>query len=435
MKILFITSSPIVNEKSVGNTFLNIFSGLEEMELASIYVKPGTPDMRITKALRIDEKMLIKNLIDKNNPVGESVFPDGAPPASPSPVPDAQPTGHTPSGLTHFLLTKRWTVFFWIQNLIWSLGRWKSPQLKQFIKEYKPDVIFVTLAHLPFLNNMILHALNLSGAKLAVYAWDNNYSFKMMSLSPLKWIDRALNRRSMRRVIKKADLFYVISDIQKQDYERYFSKKCTVLTKGGVFEEKPDYTRDSSTPIQLVYTGNIALGRWRSLGKIAAALKAINTDGVKAQLRIYTATPMTKKMTQALDIPDSSFLMGSVPSSEIPGIQQKADILVHVEDFSLKNRLDVRQSFSTKLVDYFAMAKCIFAVGPKDVASIDCLLRNGCAVVACDGGEVAERLHMLVTQPQKIDEYAQKAWQCGKENYEMGAVEARLRRDLNELVN
>ena len=180
--------------------------------------------------------------------------------------------------------------------------------------------------------------------------------------------------------MKEADLLYAISEVQRKDYQKSFSRHWNLLTKGADFSETPDIKMQYNMPMQLIYTGNIALNRWKSLKMIADVLESINQEGVCAQLRIYTGTSVTAAMHRALNRGESSFLMGSIPSSEVPDIQKNADMLVHVEAFDLKNRLTVRQSFSTKIVDYLKSARPIIVVGPKNVASIDHLIRNGCAV-------------------------------------------------------
>ena len=237
-----------------------------------------------------------------------------------------------------------------MQNLVWRIGRWKSPELKKFVEEFNPDIVFTVLFGSPFLNRLILHVTSLSNKKLVLYAWDNNYSLKQFMLSPLRWINHFINRNSMRKVAKKAELFYVISNVQKTDYEKAFKKDCKVLTKAADFSEKPSLKTVYSKPLQLVYTGNIALNRWKTLSEIANVLENINKDGVKAQLRIYTGNSLTDKMNKALNRGESSFVMGSVSADEVLKIQNEADMLVHVESKDLKNRLLVRQSFSTKIV-------------------------------------------------------------------------------------
>ena len=334
-----------------------------------------------------------------------------------------------------FMKSRRWTIFFWLQDLVWKIGRWKSPELEKFVTEYDPDVVFTVLSNSVFLNNLILHVHSLTKAKLVLYAWDNNYSLRQFMLSPLRWVKHFIDRASMRKVAAKADLFYVISQIQKEDYEKSFGKKCVVLTKGADFTELPMVKTHQNKPLQLVFTGNIGLNRWRSLKIISDALENINRDGIKAQLRIYTATPLTKKIEKALNRGESSFIMGSVPASKIPEIQNNADMLVHVEALDLKNKLLVRQSFSTKIVDYLKAARPILAVGPKDVASIDHLIRNDCAIVADNKKELEEKLRAALADTSVLNAVVEKAYDCGRKYHNKQDIQNMLVADLNAVCS
>ena len=208
-----------------------------------------------------------------------------------------------------------------------------------------------------------------------------------------------------------------------------------MLTKFADFSGDPPLKEAYNDPLQLVFTGNINLNRWKSLAMLARALRGINENGVKAQLRIYSATPMTEAMKTALDIKNTSFLMGSVPSSEIPRIQRDADILVHAEATDLKNRLTVRQSFSTKIVDYLKAARPIVAVGPKEVASIKHLSDHRCAVVADSEEELFNKMTAVLEQQSVMHELAQNAYACGKACHNKADMLAMLRRDFEHITN
>lgn len=424
MRILFISASPLRKEISIGNTFLNLFDDTEIIELASICTRRGNPDSKISKCFCITETMLISNLL-KRTPVGTVVNTQEK----------MQEALQSKSEKTAIQLIKsiRWTIFFWMQDLVWKVGRWKSPELKKFVEKYDPDIIFTVLSNSVFLNNLILHIYSLSKAKLVLYAWDNNYSLQQFMFSPLRWIKHFIDRASMRKLASKADLFYVISEIQKKDYEKSFHKTCSVLTKGADFSEPPAFKGQYNTPLQLVFTGNIALNRWKSLKLIADALESINKEGILAQLRIYTATSITKKMDKALNRGESSFLMGSVPASEVADIQEKSDILVHVEALDLKNKLTVRQSFSTKIVDYLKVARPILAVGPKDVASIEHLIRNDCATVASNRKELEDKLRAVLSNEFELNRLAQNAYECGKRHHNKQDIQTMLMNDLREV--
>ena len=266
------------------------------------------------------------------------------------------------------------------------------------------------------------------------YISDDNYTLRRFSLSPLFWIDRLCKRRTVKKTILRCELLYVISELQKQEYEKIFGVPCKILTKSADFSGEPPVKNRYNNPLQLVFTGNIGTNRWRSLAMIAHALEQINQNCVRAQLRIYTATPLTHIMREALDIDGSSFLLDAVPASEIPRIQSDADMLVHVEAFDLKSRLAVRQSFSTKLVDYFKAARPILAVGPHDVASVAHLIKNDCALVAETVEQIETALEAVLADPDKLNGLSEKAYACGQAHHDKAVMQQMLQADLNRVV-
>ena len=418
MKILFISMSPIHKGVSIGNTFLNVLEGLPDAEFFSVYTKSGAPDARIQSAFQISEKMLVNKLLHKTNTVGRRVEER-----------DVQ-TNAQPDKLVTFAQKKRYTVLFWGQALVWTLPYWKSDALHAFLDECQPDILFTLLSDSVPLNKLICHIQAYLQKPLVIYAWDNNYTLKMGAVSPLRRLNRHINRIYMRATVKKAAQMYVISGVQKRDYEKAFGIPCKVLTKSADFSGEPPLKTQYHEPMQIVFTGNIGTNRWKSLAMIARALQTVNRNGVRAQLRIYTSTPLTDKMKAALEIADTSFLMGSVPASEIPCIQSDADMLVHVEAFDRQNRLAVRQSFSTKLVDYFKAARPILAVGPRDVASIEHLIANDCALTAQTEAELVEKLTSLIGDGDALTGLARRAYDCGRAHHDKSKMDAMLFADL-----
>ena len=418
MKILFISMSPIHKGVSIGNTFLNVLEGLPDAEFFSVYTKSGAPDARIQSAFQISEKMLVNKLLHKTNTVGRRVEER-----------DVQ-TNAQPDKLVTFAQKKRYTVLFWGQALVWTLPYWKSDALHAFLDECQPDILFTLLSDSVPLNKLICHIQAYLQKPLVIYAWDNNYTLKMGAVSPLRRLNRHINRIYMRATVKKAAQMYVISGVQKRDYEKAFGIPCKVLTKSADFSGDPPVKTQYHEPMQIVFTGNIGTNRWKSLAMIARALQTVNRNGVRAQLRIYTSTPLTDKMKAALEIADTSFLMGSVPASEIPCIQSDADMLVHVEAFDRQNRLAVRQSFSTKLVDYFKAARPILAVGPCDVASIEHLIANDCALTAQTEAELVEKLTPLIGDGDALTGLARRAYDCGRAHHDKSKMDAMLFADL-----
>lgn len=423
MKILVLSDTPWSAGNSFGNSFSAIFGGIQGLEIANIACRPGSADSgAVSRHFQITERSLLHNLKDSRSPSGKELPLD---------------TGLSPSGgelkARGFGRKKRWQILFWARDLIWAVGRWKSPELKAFLDDFQPDLIFQPVYYSSYLNDIAQYIKAYTGAPMVGYISDDNYTLKQFSLSPLYWIDRLYKRRKVKKTIEQCELLYVISDIQKEDYEKCFTTPCKILTKGADFSGVPELKESCGSPLQLVYTGNIGTNRWKSLAMIADVLESINKDGTKAQLRIYTATPLTGKMEKALSRGDSSFLMGSVPASEIPRIQREADMLVHVEALDLKSRLAVRQSLSTKIVDYLKAARPILAVGPKDVASIDHLIRGDCALAADSREELERKLRQVLAEPARLDEWVRKAYVWGRLHHHKPDIQKMLTEDLRAL--
>ena len=126
--------------------------------------------------------------------------------------------------------------------------------------------------------------------------------------------------------------------------------------------------------------------------------------------------------------------MGSVSAEKVIELQKDADMLVHVEALDLKNKLLVRQSFSTKIVDYLAAARPILAFGPKNVASIDHLIKNNCAIVADNETELLNKLSTVITNKNELQQFASDAFDCGKRHHNKSDIDSMLKNDLSLLV-
>lgn len=424
MKVLVFSGAPWSTDNSFGNTFSNLFSELENVEIANIYCKYGQPDsVVVSRYFQITEKSLLQNLKNRENPPGREVFQAER-------ADELEPQSQT---IFNAARKRRWRIFFMARALIWKIGRWRSKELKDFVDSFQPDLLYLPLYYADHLLEIEQFLINYVRCPVAGHVSDDIYTLRQFSLSPLYWIDRFIKRGKIRRIVSHCQFLHVISDIQKEEYEKAFGKQCRIFRKRMDFTCTPA-EKPLHTPIQFLYTGNIGAGRWESLAAVGRALEEINRDGCMGQLVIYTTTPLSNRMKKALDIPGSVKLMGSVSGEEAIRLQQEADVLVHVESLKLKGRLQVHQSFSTKIVDYLHTGNCLFAVGPKDVASIDYLRKNDAAVTACSEPEIQEKLRKLVAEPELIRAYGTKALAAGKRNHEQSVEGPRFLQDLRDCV-
>ena len=130
MRILVITDVIWRNDNGVGNSYSNIFHGMKDVEIANICCQTGVSQNNVSSCcFQISESSLMANLKNRHTPSGKV----------------ERKTDDSDILITHesYILKKikisRLQLFFWIRDIIWSLGRWKSQELNAFIDEFKPD--------------------------------------------------------------------------------------------------------------------------------------------------------------------------------------------------------------------------------------------------------------------------------------------------------
>ncbi len=424
MKVLVITDALWRNDNGVGNSYSNIFNNIEEIEIANICLSGGNSKNDISKkCFQISEGSLIANLKNKKNPSGRvEEFEDGG------------KEEKEESKIMTAIKRSRLQIFFWIRNLIWKLGRWKSKELKKFIDDFKPDLIFAQVQDKIYLNNIITFVQKYTGKPLFLYAWDDVYSLKQFSWSPLFWIDRFFQRSSIRRLVKRCKILYTISEEQRIEYNKTLKVETKLLYKGYDFIADTTEKEETNSPIKILYTGNLYSGRYGTIKRFCEDLQSINQDKQIAELDIYSATALTDKQKEGLNIKNSSRFLGKVSEEKVQELQKSADVLLHIEPFSLKGSLLCRLSFSTKLVDYFYNKKCIFAIGHKRCSSIKYLKRYDASIVVDNLKDIKGELERLLHHPELLTQYREKAWKCGYNNHQISSIQQGLLEDFNKYV-
>ena len=427
IKVLVITYLPWREDNNIGNSYSNIFANTQDKyEFAHIYIRNGMPQNTLAKDYyHISIIKMMKKMFKPNLVVGERMK-----------IEDFSQTEKTQfSSFFKKMKMLRWPVFFLIEELAGLSKSWKTKEFDQFIDDFDPDLIFGTLPDNPLISNLMLYVKNRKNIPLVTYPWDDYYSLHHSNLSPIFWIRKMMQRHYLYKTAQASEFLYVISNLMKDEYELAFKKDCRLMFKGYNFDasktlekKKVEYT------IQLVYMGNIGAGRWKTLALLASAIRDINVDGPKMMLNIYTLSPTDDKMKAALNIDGTSRLNLPVPNEKKQKVMDGADILLHVEPFKKSEYQFYRASFSTKLVDYFYSAKCILAVGGM-TASTDYLVRNDAAICITDKCSIKGSLMKIVDNPQLINEYAKKSWNCGLENHQIDKIQTRMYNDFKSLLS
>lgn len=380
--VLIISHNPLSETSNNGKTLASIFEGVPKENIYQIYLsaeKPNYSDM--CHYLQINEKQILKSILCCENQCCKEV----------NATFDKQ-ISVTISMSSFANQTKRL-----LRELIWKFGLWR-PKLAQWLKDKRFDAVFFMAGDGLFAYDVYSFVMESIEAKGCMFFTDD-YVIGRSSCSPVAFIRRFLLRRKIHQSLKITKELFVISDEMKNAYYDIFHRDSCVVRNFSVESVSCKDKKNISDDVVMIYAGGLHYNRWKVLAEIANAINQINEHSrLKCRLEIYSAQNVSQNILEEISIDGVSEFKGSIPASQIAAIYSKADVLVHVESFDKKAMASTMYSFSTKIPEYMSAGKCIFAVGPNEVASMRYLLDVAC--VANDQSSILSRVDYLLNNAQ-----------------------------------
>lgn len=397
------------------NTLPNFFSDWDADKLAVIYTKSDLPDCEYSNSyFQISENDLVHALLHPGRKCGKEVFNTSVSEDKRQDIEAVQEENKR----YNFFRKYRLSIFYIIRDILWSIGSWKSKELDSYLEKFNADVMFIPIYPYIYMNKLQSYIAKKTGVRGVAYIADDNYSYKPEWYNPMFLLRRFFLKRSIDTLMKYCNELLVILPKLKEEYTGIFDMPINVLTKGIIVEEKFS-PKEPRLPLKMVYTGNLFIGRDKSIVEVVKTIERINEKYGKTVLflDIYSHIQLSSKLEKQLNVPGSATFKGAVPFSQVANVQRKADIVLFVEGTDIFNRNKARLSFSTKLTDYFQAGKCIVAYGSNEIAPIDYLKKNQIALVASKKNELYENMQQLVENPKLINVYGKAAYEFGKENH------------------
>lgn len=423
MKILVVSNTAWDDENSFGNTFSNIFKGMEGVEIYNVCCRNGKFNNDVVKkAVQMTDRSVLKSVYKfKYDPCHEMGK-------------DEDLNEDVNIELSEKARKKRRAASFFIRDIIWKLGKWKkSKKLNEFLDEIDVDVIYIPTYSSKHLCNVQLYIINKLNVPVVAHISDDDFGKNPYASIGHKLYKIGL-RNKYRRIIKKCAYLEVFAQNMKDEYEKEFQKPCFLIGKGvDTTSLKPIvYNEIQNKQIKFVYTGNLGDERYAVLCKIGQELDKFKQRGV---LDIYSATLLTEEMTSKFDGCNSINFHGAISKKDVDKVQKGADYLIHVEGFSKRAIFSTRMSFSTKIIDYLLSGKPIFAIGPEEVNSIRVLKNEQIAIVATNEDDIYTKIEDIFYG--KIDGLiiANNVDMYLKEKRDIKKIQAGIKGRLEELVN
>ena len=425
-KRILITSIPSWNQNG-SNTWTTLFDFAEPEDVANLYINPELPDSKVaSRYFNISERNVVKSVFKRNIQTGCEVSVKEHTTYS-----KLVRSYQKDQKRVRFFMKHRWRVFMWLREFAWYFGHWKSKELDEFMKDYKPEVLAFAIENYPYFNRLNEYLIDTYKPKTVIgFFWDDNFTYKQRPYNLFFKIERFFQRRMARRLVGKCTKTLAISQKMKNECDAEFGVNSIVITKP-IFNLDTFIPYQVSAPIKMLYTGKLVIGRDQTIAKVVAAIKEINANNQKVILDIYTNTLLSDKMKKQIDIPGCCVLHDPVPQNQVFELQKGADVLLFVESLT-DDDLTARLSFSTKLTDYFAAGKCVWGIGNADLGPISYIREEDAGFVSCTTNQIVDVLNQLVETPSLIVEYAKKSYDCGKRNHDGTTIINKLKNDVVE---
>ena len=400
------------------NTLRDIFSCWVPDKLALVYTSSQLPDSKVCQNyFQISENQVLISVFKPTMRVGRMVENTLSNEDTDAKV---ERERYTKAHKNHV----KWMRL--AREIVWKLGHWKTKALKQFVLDFNPDVIFVPIFPLAYMGRIEEYIIELTGKPTVCYLADDNYSYD----SCQDWIDyihRYWTRQFVGSLSRKSTRMFVIVEKEKEDTDTRFGTDSVILTKSIDFTDKGYLHKSPNSPLKFVYTGNMEIGRDKTLALLADAINNVNNalGEMKAELFLYSQTVPNDSMMKRLNT-GASHYCGSVPHQQVKAIQREADVVVFAEALEGKDANIAKLSFSTKITDYISNGKCVLAIGKDYIAPMDYFQRNDAAIIAHTSEEIHQQVKRIVEHPTLIDEYGEKAFNCAIRNHEKGMMTKRF---------
>lgn len=399
IKVLVVSHNVFSFSSSMGKTLANFFKDFPCEDIAQLYLHTEIPTTDICKNyFRITDFDILKK---KKNVLGtrfceEDIQKDLA---------SERVDEGTEAQIYQFGRRRRPWMYVG-RNLLWSLGKWKNDRLKEWVDEFCPDVIFFASGDYAFAYRIAMWVSRYKKIPIVTYVCDDYYFLSRKSVSPLYYLNRFDYKRTIKKLFKKHKDAVMICDEASRDYKKEFGINTTTIMTASELTGKPLKEHEMNEKLKISYIGNLGYNRHIALAEAGSAL--VKLYGGEFLIDLYS-TEKRPQITKYLTRENGIDFHGGISADEVKRVIEKTDILMHIESLDENNRKKVRYSVSTKIADSLASGKCLFAYGPEEVASMQHLIRNECAIAATSPSELETALKSAFEDGEMRKLVSQKA--------------------------
>lgn len=421
---ILIFGQPFNNYSGGGITLSNLFRGWPKNKIAVTYIGHGllnvTTDICDTYYQLGEEEnkwIFPFNLIQRKFTSGLKSFEEG----------EKTPVNSIQVGLRYKLVNNYfYPLLRWLGIYHFSTTISLSEKLKNWLREYSPEIIYLQVAardEINFARELISYT-NLPTAIHIMDDWPSTISGK----GPLRWFWSAKIDREFRSLLLMTKLQLSISDAMTIEYEERYKKKFIpfhnpINAEAWLRHSKKDFNIDRQN-IKILYSGRIGnKGIAESIIEVAEAIDFLNEGEVKIKLHIQTPDKK-KEILEKLGRYKCIVFNPFAEYKDLPEIFSSADILLLANDFSTQGIQYLKFSMPTKASEYMISGTPVLVYTPPLAAVSEFFSRNDCGYCLIVQGhdEIIKAIETLIGNKELRERLSRNAVNLAKERFEAEKV-------------
>ena len=407
-RILIISHLPLSDETNVGKTLLNLFSSYPIRNVMQLY---------------------FKNVGETNADYDSFYIGDISRSTADEKMANTRNGG---LGILYPILTFfdiRSPFLLLLRDLFWSFKDLEKLGLYKWVENGKPDSIFLAPGYSMFPYKIAVKLSAKYNIKLCTYFMEDFYNEKRFSLSPFFWIRYYLFRKTVRKCVKQSDKLFCLNDALNKEYKDCFNRDLITLFNPADIPSTKPVAPNNIKNLIILYGGSISESRIDVLLAIGNAVKNLREKGYDVVFNIYGPV-QTDAVLQDITRCDGINYGGLLDSKELKTKISESNCVVHVESFKPKYIAKTKMAFSTKIPEYLASGKIIWAVGPKGIESIDYLNRNNAAVISDSMDKIMPALEDLLNERINVQALLINAVDTLEKNHNKNTIQNLLYKEI-----
>lgn len=408
MKILIIAHNALDRNNNMGRTLEKQFCDIESDELAQLYLKAGVPKSDLCKEFfRLSDVDVFKSIFTRKAAGCAVDLTDVAPNLESSPASSKLEAAIRKKG------NRRSSIYF-LRNVIWYFGKWRSAELDAWLDKVSPDVIYFASGDYSFAYDVALYIAKKLNIPLIIGCYDDYFIGKKKTLNPFDHIVYKSFMKHVKAAFDYASLFTSLSEKMTEDYEKLFKTRGETVYVPTTID--PERVTGRIRKERIIYAGNIGNGRAEQLAKIGRCIRSLGRSDI-THIDVYSGEGRAEPLSYMTEENGIAF-HGKISPERVEELMCESKYVLHVEAFDYENKRRVAYSVSTKTADCLSCGACMIAFGPDDVALIEYLKKNEAAWVISDEAELCEKLTMIFDDEEKRDKLISNAFELSKKNHD-----------------